>query len=93
MSLSSGYQQIYNKAPWLLEEGILEEVKKDQNIKGCMEWFVPVVERKLRWKCHRLLAKSFYVLIATKKVINQISLKQNSKKLNIFYSVHVDLDF
>jgi hypothetical protein len=81
VSLSSGYQQIYSKAPWPLEEGILEEVKKDQNIKGCMKWFVPVVERKLRWRCHRLLAKSFSVSIAIKnnEVINQIPLKQNRK--------------
>ncbi len=30
MSLYSGYHQIYNKAPWPLEEGIIEEVKKRQ---------------------------------------------------------------
>jgi len=81
VSLSSGYQQIYNRAPWLLEEGIIEAVKKDKNIKGCIKWFVPVVERKLRWRCHRLLAKSFSVSIAIKnnEVINQIHLKQNRK--------------
>ena len=67
VSLSSGYHQIYSKAPWLLEEEILEEVKKDQNIKGCIKWFAPVVERKLRWRCHHLPTKSFSVLIATKR--------------------------
>ena len=30
MSLSSGYHQIYNKAPWLLEEGIIRSSQKRQ---------------------------------------------------------------
>jgi hypothetical protein len=51
--------------PGLLGEGIIEAVKKDKNIKGCIKWCVPIVERKLSWRCHHLLAKSFDVLIAT----------------------------
>ena len=65
---------IEEKAPWSLEEGILEEGQADLNSQEYIRWCVPVAQRKLSRRFHHLSVKRFSVSIAiiNKEVISQV---------------------
>ena len=77
VSLGEPKPPIYEKTPWPFKEGIIEEDQSDLRPQDYIRSFAQVAERKLGWKCHHLLTKSFSVSIAikNKEVISPVFLR------------------